>query len=139
MNTGKIVRNAGSHRILYALSSGVKTGKELKQAVGSINGVARFEGEYMARLVHGGYVQRARDGWVITKAGGQKLADLGSVSGIPKIKMHDEPMRRPNYEPSQEHKTPMRPGSEEFLQCPSRMGDKLYYRDGTVKEINDGH
>lgn len=139
MNTGKIVRNAGTHRILNALSFGVKTGKELKQSVGSINGVARFEGEYMARLVNGGYARRVPNGWAITAAGEEKLAELGPISSIPKVKMYDEPMKRPAYDPSKEHTTPMRPGSEDFLKYPSRMANKLVYRDGTVKEIKDGH
>lgn len=139
MNTGKIVRNAGSHRILHALSFGSKSGKELKHTVGSINSVARFEGEYMSRLVTGGYVRRDVQGWSITKRGQEMLESLGPVSGMPR-KAHREPMAHlPVYVPAQTHKTPMRPGSEDFLKYPSRMANKLFYRDGTVKDINDGH
>ncbi|MDV7399524.1 hypothetical protein RZS08_49380, partial [Arthrospira platensis SPKY1] len=56
VSTGSIVRNAGSHRILYALLHDERTSKELKNVVGAINSVARFDGEYMARLTKSGLV-----------------------------------------------------------------------------------
>ena len=62
MSIGKVVRYAGSHRILYALSFGTKNSKELKLIVGAINSIARFDGEYMGRLVDNGYVRQIKGG-----------------------------------------------------------------------------
>lgn len=31
----------------------------------------------------------------------------------------------------------VRPGALDFLQCPSRMGNRLYYRDGRVEHIGE--
>jgi hypothetical protein len=41
------------------------------------------------------------------------------------------------YNPDNYPSLPRRPGSEDFLEFPSRMGDKLYYRDGRIKNIKD--
>lgn len=142
MSIGKVVRNAGSHRILYTLSFGVKTSKELKLVVGAINSISRFDGEYMARLVASGYVRRVFKGWAITKAGEEKLAELGPAKGInPQSKsFRNTIMIAPVYVPSVHNRpSPVRPGSEDFLKYPSRMGSRLVYRDGTVKDIKDGH
>lgn len=142
MNTGKVVANAGSHRILYALSLGAHTSKELKNIVGAINSVARFDGEYMARLVSNGYVARDADYWFLTKPGREKLEDLGPARGL-RLRGSMATQRvssfssNETYNPANYPPLPRRPGSEDFLDCPSRMGDKLYYRDGRIKNIKD--
>lgn len=144
MITGKIVANAGSHRILAAMSRGVCNTRDLKHVVGAINSVARFEGEYMRRLEAAGYAQCDGDGnWSLTNSGRDKLDELGPVT-----KRNSRMVATPRtyyttgiYQP-QEHQRPMRPGCEEFLKCPSRVGNALYYRDGrveTLKEPDDGH
>lgn len=142
MNTGKVVANAGSHRILQALSTGPCESKELKNIVGAVNSIARFDGEYMERLIRSGYVKRRADKWLITAAGQEKLDELGPARGVRRRNQptnHARLMDRETYQPSKELKPPMRPGSEDFLQYPTRMGNKLYYRDGTVKDAKHGH
>lgn len=140
MSIGKVVRNAGSHRILYALSFGVKTSKELKLVVGAINSINRFDGEYMQRLVGSGYVRKAFNGWAITSAGQGKLEELGPVHGLnPESRsFKDTVMKAPVYSPNTKT-APLRPGAEDFLKYPSRIGKRLLYRDGTVEEITHGH
>lgn len=137
MNTGKVVANAGSHRILYALSFGVQTSKELKNIVGAINSVARFDGEYMERLVSNGFVRRHPDGWMLTPSGQEKLDELGAARGVRRrnLQKHQLLMDRETYNPRLETRLPMRPGSEDFLQYPSRVADTLYYRDGRVEHM----
>lgn len=144
MSIGKVVKFAGSHRILYALSFGAKGSKELKLIVGAINSIARFDGEYMGRLVENGYVRQVTGGWAITAAGQARLEELGPVPGLDPNKKGrgTDVYDRPIYQPSKELQTPMRPGSEDALQYPSRMGDNLFYRDGRVEKIeekSDGH
>lgn len=139
MSFGKVVANAGSHRILYALSQGAQDSKELKNIVGAINSVARFEGEYMARLVNSGYIKRkGQHQWALTEAGKEKLEELGPATGVRRknqLTKYALLMDRPIYRPQDELKPPQRPGSDQFLKYPSRIGKKLYYRDGTIKEI----
>lgn len=141
MSQGNVVRNAGSHRILYALSFGVKESKELKLVVGAINSIARFEGEYLHRLVGSGYVRKVFRGWALTERGKTKLDELGPVAGLkPKSKSFKKtPMLHSVYDPTTERRSPVRDGSEDFLNCPSRMGNRLYYRDGRVEEVEHGH
>ncbi len=143
MNTGKVVANAGSHRILYALSFGACTSKELKNIVGAINSVARFDGEYMARLISNGYARRDGETWYITKPGRDKLEQLGPAKGLRPRGSYptraQSLMALPAYNPSSHIPPPMRPGSEEFLKHPSRMGNKLYYRDGRIVNIGENH
>jgi len=142
MSAGKVVRNAGSHRILYALSFGVKTSKELKLVVGAINSISRFDGEYMLRLVGGGYVRKVHKGWALTKSGESKLEELGPVHGLnPQSRSYRATiMKAPEYVPGRDnHRTPVRPGSEDFLRYPSRMGDTLHYRDGRTERTEHGH
>jgi len=138
MSIGKVVRNAGSHRILYALSFGVKSSKELKLIVGAINSISRFDGEYMSRLVASGYARKVSKGWALTKRGQEKLEELGPAHGInPQSKtFKNSLMLLPTYSPEKHNKNrPQRPGSEDFLQFPSRVGNRLYYRDGRVERI----
>lgn len=142
MNTGKVVANAGSHRILYALSFGAHTSKELKNIVGAINSVARFDGEYMARLISNGFVVRDSDYWHLTKSGREKLEYLGPARGL-RLRGSMATQRvssfgsAETYDPSTYPSMPKRPGAEDFLECPSRMGDKLHYRDGRIKNLKD--
>lgn len=138
MNTGKILRNAGSHRILYALSVSPKTSKELKNICGAIYSIAKFDGEYMARLEESGYVKRSGPGWVLMPPGLEKLNELGPASGL-RLK-GEKLMRvldRPVYVPPADLTSHRRPGSEDFLKYPTRIGNTLYYRDGTRKQLEE--
>lgn len=138
MNTGKILKNAGSHRILYALSVGPRTSKELKVVAGAIYSIAKFDGEYMDRLAQSGYIQRQGDGWILLHKGQLKLEELGPASGM-RLKANKllPVLQRPVYVPEPDLTSQRRPGAEDFLKCPSRIGNTLYYRDGTVKHLEN--
>lgn len=137
MSTGKVVANAGSHRILDALSSGPKSTRELKNVVGAVNSLARFDSEYMGRMLDNGYVKRHDEGWVITPAGLGKLQQLGPLSdrryrdiATPRSHIGKGELRLDKL-----YVTPMRPGAQDFLKYPSRMANELRYRDGRVEYI----
>jgi hypothetical protein len=138
MSFGTIVKNAGSHRILHALYSGPKDSKYLKHIVGAINSIARFDGEYMHRLEVHGLVRKKNGLWFLTEEGRVKAHELGPT-GAPRVNVvkHNN-WKAGTYRPS-DYQRPMRPGSEDFLALPSRMGDRLFYRDGTQKDIKDGN
>jgi hypothetical protein len=40
-----------------------------------------------------------------------------------------------DYNPRSDLLTTVRPGADEAMQLPSRIGNRLFYRDGTIKEI----
>jgi len=138
MSTGSIVKNAGSHRVLCALSKKPLKSKDLKNIVGAINGVARFEGEYMLRLMLNGFVEKADDEhWRLTYLGRVKVRELGPAGDAPS-KPSREGMGwkdRPDYDPKSDLYTYVRRGSDDAMKLPSRIGNRLFYRDGTVKEI----
>jgi len=136
--TEKVVKNAGSHRILHALYYRVCTSKELKNIVGAINSISKFDGEYMARLQANAYVVRCEDGWWITDKGRRKYDELGPARGM--FKPGDE-SRITNLTTRGEYKgvehRPVREGAEDFLKLPSRIGNLLHYRDGRTEKVND--
>lgn len=137
MITDKIIRGAGSHRILLALIERSRTSKELRRLVGAVNSTKKFEGEYMARLEANGYVFAVEGRWSITVKGTQKceslgLPKLGGVAG-PRVLIESRTLPTSIWE-----RAPApRPGSLDFLEFPSRRGNRLYYRDGRI-EIVEG-
>lgn len=133
MITDKIVKGAGSHRIMIALMDRPRSSKELKKLVGAINSVSRFDGEYMERLQSNGYVFSDLGVWHITVKGKQKCEALGPLEppsrALPRTKEFTALVfERPPV---------LRPGSMDFLQWPSRSGNRLYYRDGRVEKLED--
>lgn len=136
MITEKVVKNAGSHRILHALNTRDCTAKELKNIVGAINSINKFEGEYMARLQANGYVQRTGTGWGLSDKGRSKFEELGPASGMPGLSAGPRANNKMigHYKPGPG--LPRRPGSEDFLACPTRIGNTLHYRDGRKELIN---
>lgn len=131
MVTDKIVKGAGSHRILMALRERPRPSKELKRLVGAINSVSRFDGEYMERLEINGYVISDDGSWVITVKGHQKCVALGDPER-PDRAAH----RTQTFEAILVERPPvLRPGCLDFMAFPSRRGNYLYYRDGRIERI----
>ena len=131
MITDKIVRGAGSHRILLALLDRARSSRDLKRVVGAVNGVSRFRGDYMDRLVANGFVFEADAMWFITELGRQKCAQVGTerrpdVAGPRTAVFVAAKIERPPVR---------RPGAEDFLNWPSRRGNTLYFRDGRKVRI----
>lgn len=138
MNVGNVVKNAGSHRILYSLSFGPRSSTELKKAVGAINSIARFDGEYMHRLVENGYaIKHEKNLWVLTAKGSLKIRELGPIEGMIPRATKSLPFFTDRPYVATELTTPsLRPGANTHKNWPSRMGKALYYMNGTV--IKDG-
>ena len=131
MITDKIVKGAGSHRILMALRERPRPSRELKRLVGAINSISRFDGEYMERLESNGYVISDDGSWVITVKGHQKCVALGDPEkpnrALPRVVV---------FEAAAASRPPLlRPGSLDFMAFPSRRGNYLYYRDGRIERI----
>ena len=133
MITDKIVKGAGSHRILLALIERPRTSAELKRLVGAINSISRFDGEHMDRLVANGYVIKDINVWMITVRGKQKCESLGGDEIVNRAtsRTNDFKMTAPQ--------APLvrRNGSMDFAKFPSRVGPNLYYRDGRIEKVKD--
>ncbi len=131
MITDKIVKGAGSHRILMSLRERPRTSKDLKRVVGAINSVRRFDDEYMGRLLANGYVCFDGVTWLITIKGAQKCADLGDPE------KPNSPVRRLSKFQTAvaEHPPVLRRDAMDFAQWPSRRGNLLFYRDGRVEKV----
>lgn len=137
MITDKIIRGAGSHRILIALMERDRTGNELRRLVGAVNSTKKFEGEYMARLEANGYVFMNGIAWSITTKGRQKCDSMGedkpaNIAG-PRVRIEVTQLPTSIWD----RPPAPRPGSLDFMQCPSRRGNRLYYRDGRVETVEN--
>lgn len=139
INTEKVVQHAGSHRILHALNMRDCTSKELKNVVGAINSISKFDGEYMARMFSNGYVIRCDAGWTLTDKGRRKFEQLGPARGMPGLnataRVANSFQNKGDYKG--EKALPLRPGAEDFLKLPSRIGNTLHYRDGRKETVNE--
>ena len=138
MTTGRVVANAGTHRLLEALASGPKLISELKRVVGAVNGNNRFESEYMERMRSNGYACKKGYRWHITKAGMRMLERLGPTM-LPKVSVAQPrtPLSFSGFTPIYDRPQPARAGSLDFKQLPSRVGNKLYYPDGRVVDLGE--
>ena len=131
MITDKIVKGAGSHRILMALREKPRTSKELKRMVGAINSVSRFDGEYMERLLANGHVVLDGEFWAITVKGRHKCEALGD----PERTNRASPRTNQFFAAAIGQPPVRRLGAFDFEQWPSRRGNLLYYRDGRIERV----
>jgi hypothetical protein len=76
-----------------------------------------------------------RDGfWRITKEGENRLSELGAIIvSTPERKPKLEPHAFFLYDGAELKAKPSRENAEDFLKYPSRMNNRLYYRDGRVE------
>lgn len=134
--TDKVIKGAGSHRILLALIERERTSRELRKMVNAVNGAARFELEYMGRLEANGYIFKTGEMWSISVKGRQKCEELGDPR--PKnVATSRMPVEHVELRTILAMPITMRPGALDFQGYPSRRGDRLYYRDGRVEQVED--
>jgi predicted transcriptional regulator len=129
--TDKIIKGAGSHRILIAVAERPRTSRELRKLVGAVNSTSRFDGEYMKRLEVNGFVIQDNSFWMITKKGREKLETLKIVNVKDKAAPRTYTFFKP-YTP--EKNFVRRSGSLDLMNAPSRVGPTLYYRDGRTEK-----
>jgi len=120
------------HQGLENISRKPMTEQEWRTRTKSIS-LERFNMYVISPLTKDGFVVN-RDGfWRITNEGEARLTDLGAVK-----------VRRAATAPTQHHTMgttydgselkikPARENAEDFLRYPSRINNRLFYRDGTV-------
>ena len=142
MTTGRVVVNAGTHRLLESLNKGPKSIRELRTLVRAVNGDGRFEREYMQRMYSNGYAYKRKDKWYITVKGVEMLRSLGPTKKTdPRVATSRTPDGFSAFVSPFDKPPVMRPGAMDFRCCPSRVNNTLIYPDGTVKrlEIENGN
>lgn len=134
--TDKVIKGAGSHRILLALEERGRTSNDLRRMVNAVNGTARFELEYLGRLEASGFVFKDGEYWLITRKGKQKCQELGPLK--PKnVATSRVPVPHVDLKSVLTMPPAIRPGSLDYQKYPSRRGNLLYYRDGRVVKLED--
>lgn len=131
MSARRINKNGGTHRILHALTITPCTSRELWNVVGAANGINKFHSDYLENMHQDLLIIQHENVWHITEAGRARLLEIGTVSGMSHFKTQKKKtlffLTEKDYTANDIRNAPRRPGAETYLDCPSRIGDRLIY------------
>ena len=133
MIVSKYSRNSSIHRTLEHLVQIPMTAIYLRPMITN-ESMSRFLESCIQPLMNDGYIEK--DGMLMraTEKGREKYKEMGPVKKrLPQIVTKNW-MTTPAYDGAELKRNPVRPGSDDFLNVPSLMGDKRVYRDGRVEE-----
>jgi hypothetical protein len=129
----KFTKNSKIHQALNCLYRLPMGPSELKKAINFTESTSRFDASIIVPLINERFVVRKDMKYFITHLGQEKLMSLGQIK-----------QRMPNsskivgdgtYDGAELRKSVERPGADDHLQYPSRMNDRLHYRDGRVEYV----
>ena len=121
------------HKALEKISRKPMSHLEWRQEV-TDKPMADFQIKAIDPLIADGYVTTRDKIFIITRNGEDYLGYLGRVKmQLPKSELHHT--MGTNYDGAELKKRPVRANSEQFLSYPSRVGSRLFYRDGTVGAV----
>jgi len=135
--------NSANHKLLAILAGCAEemTVAELRRAVGTTTTAARIR-EVLQSMGEQRVVRKVgADSWCITDIGlNANLVYGPPAKGTicvrsPKEKLQ-EVFIRATYKGSELGDNCVRPGAYDALKLPSRFGNKLHYRDGSVADVN---
>ena len=93
-----------------------------------------FQTKAIDPLIADGYVTTRNKMYVITRDGEEYLETLGRVKmQLPNTQVHHT--MNTTYDGAELKKRPDRPNAERFLDYPSRVSGRLFYRNGTVGAV----
>jgi len=127
-------KNSRLHQTLVFLQLTPRSGRELMKMLFFTESLKRLEDSVFAPLVNDGFVKRAGPIYTITPAGEEKLAELGTIKKkLPTIltKQEFKVLDLGDF-----RKATVRPGADDHEQCPSRIGNQFFYRDGRVEDLH---
>lgn len=132
-NPGKFIRNSMLHRALDVLSHAPLNELDLKRAIGFSASVPRFNQHILIPLQNNFMIQRREAVYHLTPAGEETLNALGRI----KIRMPSSSKFVPvgSYDGKELKGAAVRPGADNHMSLPSRVGDQLFYRDGRVEAV----
>ena len=98
--------------------------------------IDRFHMYVISPLKKDGFVVNHDGFWRITSNGEARLNDLGATK-IRKIPQPSQPHHTMNttYNGAELKLKPARANAEDFMNCPSRVNNRLHYRNGTVGAV----
>ena len=111
--------------ILTKLSGGPRTANEIGR--GHLTAHTEY---YLSSLREKGYVIENKPNWVITKFGLEALANYKNPKTGPRKTVNSASVGR--YDGAELRHRVQRRGAYDFLNCPTRFGDKLVYRPDAV-------
>jgi len=132
-NPAKFIRNSMLHRALDVLSHSPLNELDLKRAIGFSASVPRFNQHIMIPLTNNFMVKRRETVYHLTQTGEETLDTLGRI----KIKLQSSTKFVPtgSYDGHELKGAAVRPGADNHMQLPSRVGNSLFYRDGRVEAV----
>jgi len=132
-NEAKFFRNSMLHRALDVLSHSPLNELDLKRSIGFSASVPRFNQHIIIPLVNNNMVKRREAVYHLTSVGEDTLQTLGRI----KIKLPSSTKFVPtgSYDGHELKVAAVRPGADNHMQLPSRVGDMLFYRDGRVEAL----
>jgi len=124
-------RGSMIHRGLERIARCPMTEQEWRTQTENIS-IQRFFQYVIDPLKRDKFVQ-SRDGfWHVTPAGEERLRDLGATKKI-RVRNHKEDLVKTTYGGEELRDMVTRPGAQDFLSYPSRVFNRLHYRDGRVE------
>jgi hypothetical protein len=121
------------HKALEKISRKPMSHLEWRQEV-TDKPMADFQIRAIDPLIADGYVTTRDKIYLITRNGEDYLGYLGRVKmQLPKSEVHHT--MGTNYDGAELKKRPDRPNSEDFLKYPSRVNNRVYYRNGRVEAV----
>ena len=137
MIVSKYSRGSYIHRALEHLSRRANTPDKLRREIASVS-IARFQETIIDPLVNDGFIEKVGLSYQVTPKGEAKLVELGPVKE--KLPPTFAGARKNNvfagiYDGKELKPQQNRMEGNDHLALPSRVDDKLYYRDGRVVEL----
>jgi hypothetical protein len=128
-------RGSMIHRGLEKISRSPMIEQEWRSQTKNIS-IDRFNMYVISPLKKDGFVVNHDGFWRITSNGEARLSELGATK-IRKTPQSSQPHYTMNttYDGAELKSKPARKNAEDFLNYPSRMNNRLYYRNGTVGTV----
>ena len=132
-NDAKFIRNSMLHRALDVLSRTPMTEQELKRTIQFTSSVPRFNQHIIIPLTNNFMTKRRDSVYHLTQTGEDTLQTLGRI----KIRMPSTEKFIPtgSYDGHELKVSAVRRGADDHMMLPSRVGDKLFYRDGRTEAL----
>ena len=132
--------NSPTHRVLALLEKNSSSPATLHKATKTAGqSFVKWGIDVLGPLTHRGLLNQQNNTVYITTAGLELFYDLERKSNVPAAKVAGPRKKvststKEMYVPPKN--LPMRPGAEDFLNCPSRVGSQLIYRpDAKLEEV----
>lgn len=133
----KYTKNSKIHQALEALSFLPVDAIELRRKIHFRESMQRFEHYIVLPLTSDKLVKLTDYKFVITDLGLHRLSELGTVKKMlaPTPARNFVPTKIDPYRGDELRPQQMRPEANIHFEFPSRIGNKLHYRDGRVEAV----